>query len=187
MNVVQAIAHARQVLQDKDAAAEDKAVMLAWLFHCVGDLHQPLHSAALYSPKAFTEGDRGGNLILTRQSGNLHAVWDNLAGSGGFRDARNFAIRIDRDEKLTALGKQAVLELNPEKWLDESHALAKSAVYSADVLAAARAMEAKRDRDLAPLVLPEEYLKAAGQVAEKRLVEAGYRLGAILQEIAAAK
>jgi len=33
--------------------------MLTWLFHLIGDIHQPLHSTALFSTKLFPEGDRG--------------------------------------------------------------------------------------------------------------------------------
>jgi S1/P1 Nuclease len=37
-----------------------KAVALAWLFHLVGDIHQPLHTAQLFTT-AYPQGDRGGN------------------------------------------------------------------------------------------------------------------------------
>src|SRR5206468_2522083 len=80
MNVVQVIRFARKVAADKQASPNDRAMLLAWLFHDVGDIHQPLHSAALFSTRLFREGDRGGNSIKTKQSGNLHALWDNFPG-----------------------------------------------------------------------------------------------------------
>jgi len=35
-----------------------------------------------------------------------------------------------------------------------------------------------------PIDLSQEYLQAGGQVAEQRIVQAGYRLGALLKSIA---
>jgi S1/P1 Nuclease len=39
---------------------EPKAIALAWLFHLVGDIHQPLHTAQLFTFE-YPKGDRGGN------------------------------------------------------------------------------------------------------------------------------
>ena len=80
MNVTQAINLGRRVVKDPQASPADRAVMLAWLFHCVGDIHQPLHGAAMFSVRLFPEGDRGGNSVKTKQNGNLHALWDGLLG-----------------------------------------------------------------------------------------------------------
>src|SRR5262249_2570265 len=44
---------------------EERPVYLTWLFHLVGDIHQPLHCTAAYS-EHFPDGDRGGNLALIR-------------------------------------------------------------------------------------------------------------------------
>jgi hypothetical protein len=37
---------------------ERKAIELAWLFHLVGDIHQPLHTAQLFIVE-YPQGDRG--------------------------------------------------------------------------------------------------------------------------------
>ena len=71
MNVVQVLRLARRLLADKSASDEKKAVMLCWVMHDVGDIHQPLHSTALYSQNLFPTGDRGGNSIKTDQRQNL--------------------------------------------------------------------------------------------------------------------
>lgn len=42
------------------AAELDKARQLRFLIHMVGDIHQPLHAATLYSNE-FPRGDLGGN------------------------------------------------------------------------------------------------------------------------------
>jgi hypothetical protein len=44
---------------------EENAGFLTWLFHLVGDVHQPLHCTAVYSER-FPDGDKGGNLALIR-------------------------------------------------------------------------------------------------------------------------
>ena len=53
-----------------------------WLFHLVGDVHQPLHTVSLFKTK-YPDGDRGGNLVFVRakRSGailDLHQLWDGL-------------------------------------------------------------------------------------------------------------
>jgi len=44
---------------------ERRAIALAWLFHLVGDIDQPLHRAQLFSVE-YPQGDRGGNKICVR-------------------------------------------------------------------------------------------------------------------------
>jgi hypothetical protein len=54
----------------KESDGERKAIALAWLFHLVGDIHQPLHTAQLFTAD-YPLGERGGNEIFVRvtQSG----------------------------------------------------------------------------------------------------------------------
>jgi len=72
---------------------ENRAVALCWLFHLVGDVHQPLHTVGLFTTE-YPRGDRGGNLIFVRveEGGrpiNLHFLWDGLIfGSQNTRTAR---------------------------------------------------------------------------------------------------
>ena len=62
-----------------------KSEALRFYIHIVGDLHQPLHSAAVYSYK-FPEGDLGGNLFTVQYKDytQLHRLWD--AGCDLYRD-----------------------------------------------------------------------------------------------------
>ena len=66
------------------ALAANKAVVLCWIFHLVGDVHQPLHVVSMFTPE-LPDGDRGGNLIFVRPRPDsppmrLHAFWDNATG-----------------------------------------------------------------------------------------------------------
>jgi hypothetical protein len=70
-DVVEAICRFTKVLQDPQAAAEDKVEALRFLVHFVGDVHQPLHVGR--------RADRGGNEVLVTwfdKKTSLHVVWD---------------------------------------------------------------------------------------------------------------
>ena len=182
MNVVQALRVARRLLADKNTPNDKKAVMLCWVFHDVGDIHQPLHSTALYSKNLFPKGDRGGNSIKTDQRRNLHALWDGLLGSDKFRAMRNRAITLVNDPEKAAIGIEAAKDLDEKQWLDESHELAESVAYGPEVTGHLRGVVSEQEAP--PLRLSETYLKDAGAAAERQVTAAGYRLGAILKQIA---
>ena len=187
MNAIQAIRLAREKCADPAVDDETRGVLLAWLFHLVGDIHQPLHSTALFSQNLFPEGDKGGNGVDTEQRGNLHALWDQLPGrSMNYSAARNRAIELANDEGLMAIGESAAAQLDEETWLNESHQAAVSVVYGPEVFSALRVQELSGgDVEFPPLDLSEDYFVAGRQVANRRLVQAGYRLGAVLKEIVA--
>jgi S1/P1 Nuclease len=186
LNVVQAIRLARRLSADSKTADEKKAVMMCWIFHDIGDIHQPLHSSALFSKNLFPTGDRGGNSIKTDQRQNLHALWDQLLGDRAeFHKARNRAIELVNDEDKSKLGFQAAKQLDEKTWLDESHELAVSAAYGPEVSGHLRSVVDQTEAP--PLRLSETYLKAAGGIAEERVVQSGYRLGEVLKQIVGAR
>jgi hypothetical protein len=169
-NVAQAVKHCRATLEGA-APPSDKALAYCWLFHLVGDLHQPMHSTALFSER-FPTGDRGGNSIPVVQGGNLHSLWDGLLGR---RDRPN-----DIKREVALLREQQVIWKvdtagGVEDWIQESHELAKAFAYSPEIIAAI-----ERQEELERINLPQEYLEAAGQHARRRIIAAGLRLGAIL-------
>ena len=174
MNIVQTIRIARRIVGDGTASAESRGIMLPWLFHTVGDIHQPLHSTALFSQRLLREGCRGGNLIKTKQRDNLHALWDSLPGEhSSVREAGNRAIALMNRTDLKLEGERAAGKLDELTWLTESHELTIAAVYDTEVLAVLRAAESEGARELPAITLPEDYLKTAGAIAERRVVEAG--------------
>ena len=63
------------ITKSEETTDMDKAILLCWLFHLVGDIHQPLHCSAMFTPRLFSEGDRGGNSIKVGKY-NLHSTWD---------------------------------------------------------------------------------------------------------------
>jgi hypothetical protein len=79
VNILTAMAENESVVKNENDA-ERRALALAWLFHLVGDIHQPLHTAQLFTVE-YPNGDRGGNEICVRvtQAGqpmDLHRFWD---------------------------------------------------------------------------------------------------------------
>jgi hypothetical protein len=62
-----------------------KSIALTWLFHLVGDIHQPLHSVQIFTTD-YPNGDGDGNQICVRPGEtskpmNLHQFWDGLLTS----------------------------------------------------------------------------------------------------------
>lgn len=184
MNIIQTIRSARTVLRDGQATDLDKARMVMWLFHDVGDIHQPLHSTALFSRKLFKEGDRGGNSVLTVQRNNLHSLWDSFPGGMvELKTARNDSLRLMANAELAELGHRSAGELDEQTWLNESRQLAQTVVYDDEVLTPLRGYE-KEGAELKPITVSEDYLRRGARIADRRVVQAGFRLGAILKKIA---
>jgi hypothetical protein len=83
---------------------------------------------------------------------------------------------------LEEAGEKAATNLNVETWVKESHDYAERCAYTQQVL---EHLESQTDaKRLPPLDLSEEYLSDGGNLAKQRLVETGYRLGAVLKKIA---
>jgi hypothetical protein len=152
-----------------------------WLFHLVGDLHQPLHCCALFSGEHFKKGDKGGNLIKLPGGENLHSRWDGLLGRNSrMSGVSKIVVELSDKRLYREQWESATKEMAPSKWADEGHALCDSVVYSADILDAVR--NAPAGQGPVDVMLSESYFKAAGELVRKRVLTAGLRLGAMLSE-----
>jgi hypothetical protein len=185
MNAVQTIRYARKRLREEIAERGEKAILLCWLMHDVGDLHQPLHSTAMFSTRLFPQGDKGGNSISTQQGFNLHGLWDEFLGDWTtFSQARDRAADLLGRKEMAEIGRGAIEVLDEKVWLNESRQLAQSAVYSPEVLAYLRVQAARMDNQPPPpLRLSEEYLSTGVGIATRRVTQAGYRLAAVLRQV----
>jgi hypothetical protein len=174
----QAIALCGKTLEDKTSTPIDRALALCWIGHLVADVHQPCHAGSLYMEAVFTEsdGDRGANRIITKQGRNMHALWDGLLGREfNLADTRRRIVEITGDQELVqSAASVAVSSNDPSVWLSESREAAIKHVYSSDVLDKLRASVGTKIDD--PISLDEAYLKSAGRVAQKRALEAAFRL-----------
>lgn len=185
MNIVQTIRFARRELSQTDRPAAERALWLTWLFHTVGDLHQPLHSTTMINVDRLPEGDRGGNRILTQQRSNLHALWDGFPGGKiQLAESRKRALTWMHDPDLMAATRTATRNLNEEDWMRESQRLSESAVYDEEVRTFLKQLPAEPLADNSPrLTLTEDYLERGGLISRRRVLEAGLRLGAVLNHL----
>ncbi|HKO59401.1 MAG TPA: S1/P1 nuclease [Thermoanaerobaculia bacterium] len=81
INAVDRLAAFRQSVPCEQAlcpAARSRARHLAWILHLVGDIHQPLHTAAHVTAQS-PNGDQGGNgFTLAGSPSKLHSYWDGI-------------------------------------------------------------------------------------------------------------
>jgi hypothetical protein len=169
-------------LESSGAKDADRAIAVAWLEHLVGDIHQPLHASARITDQE-PKGDQGGNTFLLTPVGtprdkqeNIHWFWDSIVVRNDPNDKdecdADYIDPIARDimkkypftkmESRFALG-------DPEQWKRESFEIASTKVYTPDL---------KRNEMPSPA-----YRKAAMKVAEERLALAGYRMGALFNQL----
>jgi hypothetical protein len=160
-----------------NATEDQKAVALCWIFHLMGDSHQPLHAAALVTTQ-FPTGDQGGNLFFISPdpatTRNLHSYWDGiLLTDEHYEAAQQRAVAIENTHRRKSL--KELSEPHFETWLKkESFDLAVSAAYRKGKL------QSGPDRDHG-ILLPPSYHAAAEQIGERRAALAGYRLADYLK------
>lgn len=126
------------------------------LFHLVGDLHQPLHAGY--------EEDHGGNKVeinFLGEATNLHWVWDEkiIMNQKITKDTCLQLAKTLSPEEISSIQKTDVMA-----WMNESRSYLEN-VY-----------------DFSGHVLGEEYAKKNAPIVTKRLLYAGLRLAAILEE-----
>ncbi len=161
------------------APDSEKAVALCWIFHLIGDVHQPLHTTAMFG-EAWPNGDRGGNLVFVRATEtsstiNLHSLWDGLMGrSENIRTLKNEAIRL---RSIPELARGALPELS----LKDFNGWAKPESFDLAVKTAylGVSLPANSDRTNGGVV-PDGYLKRAKEIGTRRVVLAGYRIANVL-------
>jgi hypothetical protein len=158
------------------------AEVLGFLYHMVGDVHQPLHASTRYTA-AQPDGDAGGNgFAITSPPGarlsNLHAFWDAAAGAFGYDsprrpldEATRARLRTQAEALMTefpAATLAGVKDLDPHTWVGESNSLARQYVYSGI-----------RERETPS----QEYTERARRLSRQRISLAGYRLAAVLNSL----
>jgi hypothetical protein len=172
--------------------AKDRAIAICWVLHMVGDLHQPLHAAALFTKDA-PAGDEGGNVAYIPWRGRaekLHFLWDGVVGWDEFSSPMLSAYgmvdlmvrEFQRRHKVTD-EERAVKKVND--WAAESRDLADKEAYSFKGTALPITFHFNshmhlKAADLKPL--PPGYAERARQIAEKRVALAGLRLADQLKD-----
>ena len=134
---------------------------LPWLLHLVADIHQPLHVGR--------GDDDGGNAVDIENPFNkrhplvnLHTYWDDLPGPPWLRGQR-----LEKRVRRLIADYPAPVHGDVALWRDESHRLL-SATYPV------------ADGGLRSIV-SESFNRQAQALADRRIVDAGYRLGWLLE------
>jgi hypothetical protein len=130
---------------------------LKMLIHLVGDIHQPLHVGR--------PGDRGGNDVKLKWFGgdsNLHRVWDSDMIDGTKLSYTELAESLIKPDKTVVTKWQAA---NVRAWAQESTGF-RTQVY-----------------DIGKGSLGYQYQYKYFGIARERMLQAGIRLGGILNQI----
>lgn len=111
-----------KLLADKTLNPRERLMALAFLFHFMGDLHQPLHAG--------DRSDRGGNDLKAAYGGyapekfNIHAIWD------GFLAERAISTPPGGPKGLETIATPDMAAGTVEDWSRENWAVARDAVYA---------------------------------------------------------
>lgn len=167
----------RSALGDPDVTASEQAYDLSWLLHLVGDIHQPLHSAARFSA-LHPSGDRGGNsFLINSNERNLHSFWDRSLGTDDDPEralalAGQLRERFQVDPGELEIASAAPAESTVLRWVEESATLARYVVYTIG-----------DERGQPPHPRPARtYRRLANTLANHRVAIAGQRIAAILDD-----
>jgi hypothetical protein len=179
---LQAFALQATLAADPRTPAAERAIAWCWVFHLVGDIHQPLHAADLYS-QTFPDGDRGGSRFFvrdprTQQPITLHAYWDDAAVHSSKESAVVVHARELRKKYPRSQFRELAATATPaqfEQWARESYELARSLAYRDDLPRAASPENAK-----AP---SERYIADSSSAAQRRVTLAGYRLAEVVRAL----
>lgn len=173
-----------KVLGNTAATQEARVQALRFLVHMVGDIHQPLHAA--------DDDDLGGNLKFVLVPGNdmqrrLHSVWDSdlvklaIRGQSEADYARSLLTRyrekeIPQWQQVNGVAVGTAIAVSA--WMDESYELSKNITY-------AKLPQFACGKDwpsslTAPVMLPQTYMDAAGEVIGPQLAKAGARIASLI-------
>ena len=155
---------------------EEQALDLCWIFHILEDLHQPLHTTAMFD-QFHLAGDKGGNdtWFTFKEEGKpirLHSFWDGLL-KGSFDTIPDKAKQLYESSNYA---EKALVELkqNPKisDWVkNESVPLAISKAYLNGTI---------NGIEEAATLVPISYKTESIEIAERRVVLSGIRLGKTL-------
>lgn len=176
---LQALALNYGVLSDARATPAARAEALCWVLHVTGDIHQPLHTAELFSA-AYPDGDMGGGRQFVRDPlGDgpiaLHWMWDDsISRSGLAADADRKARELEAAHPRASF--KTLGPFAPDRFAvwarEESYPLAVSTAYGAGVPTA--------PTEAAAPAVPDAKWQEVRRNAEARVALAGYRMADVV-------
>jgi len=189
VNILTALAENEGVLKNGGSDPERKAIALTWLFHLVGGVHQPLHTAQLFTVD-YPKGDRGGNEICVRvtqvaQPMDLHRFWDGvITSSSNLTWLRNEATALRNRQEFQRRQLTELASTDFESWAKESYEIASKIAYqNGRLIGAPRSVNEDCSMLTMAPVLPVVYIAIAKRIADRRIILAGYRLADLLTRV----
>jgi hypothetical protein len=188
VNILSAMAENESTAKN-ESDPERRAIALAWLFHLVGDIQQPLHTAQLFTVD-YPKGDRGGNQICIRvtQAGQpmpLHRFWDGvIISSSNLTRLRNEATALRNRQEFQRSRLTELTSTDFEAWANESFEIATKIAYrDGGRIGTPKAGAMDCAMMAAAPVLPVGYVVSASRIADRRMILAGYRLADLLMRL----
>jgi hypothetical protein len=185
-NILTAMAENEGVVRNDRSDPERRAIALAWLFHLVGDIHQPLHAAQLFTVE-YPKGDRGGNEICVRitQTGqpmDLHRFWDGvITSSSNLTRLRNEATTVRNRQEFQRGQLTELRSTDFESWAKESFEIATKIAYrNGGRIGIPKGENMNCTMLPAAPVLSAGYVVSARPIADRRIMLTGYRLADLL-------
>jgi hypothetical protein len=134
----------------------------------------------MFTPRLFSEGDRGGNSIRVGKY-NLHSIWDwALEGKKEISKLAEFSKSFLKDD-MTNYDYSGIKDFNA--WLKESYSLAKNLAYTEAVRDTALSAENSGSTEFPTFTMSDEYKLNMEEAARERVILAGYRLSELLSVI----
>jgi hypothetical protein len=185
VNILTAIAENKRIVR-REAPVEQRAVALTWLFHLVGDVHQPLHTAQLFT-REYPDGDRGGNEVCVRVAPDrppldLHRLWDGLITSSN-NVTRLRSISGDLQNRFLRSALPELASTEPKAWAEESFEIAAKIAYLNGTMRGTPRENRRDCGEVDAAVLPAGYSTEAGRIGDRRIALAGYRLAEMLRRL----
>jgi len=185
-NILTGIAENTRILRTGNDPPR-RGVALAWLFHLIGDIHQPLHAVQIFA-REYPKGDRGSGdfcvrVAQDRAALSLHRLWDGLiTSSNNAQTLKNIASELQSRFSKSSLSELAATE--PEAWAKETFEIATKIAYQNGAFRGTPKGQRKDCREVTDAaVLPNGYANIARKIADRRMILAAYRLADLLQRI----
>lgn len=169
-NLVERLNRLEELARTDLVASAQKAVLIAWLAHLVGDVHQPLHASARVT-ELEPEGDRGGTRFELEGDDNLHLFWDRALTVAFERQVDESELEFIQRIASSLMSTNApppAFDGDYRAWADRSFRITSRDLYD------------RIERGEEP---PVEYLEMAQATAAESVALAGFRLGELMNSI----
>jgi len=192
------------MVANPETSPKDRARALCWVFHTMGDLHQPMHVSDLFSAD-FPAGNASGSMSyvedpVTEKPIPLHILWDqNALRSPKLEDVDRYTADLMKKHPRSSLPQLKDHPFNGAdsftEWARESYQIAAGFAYDGVETVPDPDLGQNTDRLIKNMVkyvlegiapvdeapnLPAGYWEKLQLTAEQRIALAGYRMADLI-------